>query len=82
MVRKQNTVAAPSNVISDIEEVGRAIIDINDIETDVQDGPAPKRVALKHLTTAFIENNPQLFEFKNDARDGRQQVVYNGRNGE
>jgi len=82
MTRQENSVTIPSDVTGNIHKIGKAIIDIHGIETDVQDGPAPRSVAVEYLTDAFIENNLNLFERKPDAHDGKRQVIYNGDNNE
>lgn len=77
-VRKSNTIATDSHIISNCEEIGRALIDIHDIETDIQDGPAPTAIALEYLVEGFVEQRAELFDVKKRAEDGKTHVIYTG----
>lgn len=78
MVRQDETVAAPSHVISNLGEIGRHLIDIHDIETDVHDGPAPKTVAVEYFVEWYLEHNAEQFDISPAASDGNHNITYTG----
>ena len=79
-VRTANTIALETHVVSNLEEIGRQIIDINDIETDVQDGPTPKAVAVEYLVTEYVQQHHRQFDVTQAASDGKREIVYTGSN--
>jgi hypothetical protein len=79
MPRKDETIAAPNHVVSNLEEIGRHIIETHDIETDVQDGPAPRTIAIEYFVQWYLEQHSGIFNVSKPAEtDGNRNVTYTG----
>ena len=77
-MRGKASITTKPHVVSNCEEIGRCLIDQNDIETDIEDGPAEKTIAVEHMIEAFVDQHPRLFKKKPAGEDGETQVVYIG----
>jgi hypothetical protein len=76
--RGLDSIKAKSYAVSNFQEVGRAIMDLNDIEDDPENDISPKTIALEYLTEGFIENHRELFDSKPAGENGERQIVYVG----
>ena len=81
MARKDETIAAPSHVVSNVEEIGRHIAETHDIETSVEDGPAPRSVAIEYFVEWYLQQHSGNFNVSKPAdSDGNRNVTYTGSN--
>jgi hypothetical protein len=79
---KKQSISLHPRVVSDLEEVGRAVADEQDLDVesdvteDTENSTWYKRIATEYLTELYVSMNPEQFDTKPPDRSGQAPIQY------